>query len=290
MANAQPRKKRILSTYPDPLMIPPLADHHQTFIILHGRGSNGKEFGPPLLEMPISSSKSLQSAFPNAKFVFPTASKCRAMLYKRSVIRQWFDNWSLQTPDERIGLQVDGLRETGSYIHSLIREAIDEIGAGNVVLGGLSQGCAATLISLLTWDGEPIAAGFGMCGWLPFRKQMEEISCPSKLEQATTGRDDLFETSEGDAIEDLASQSASFLFEELEFSKKEPSMSFQQIPLFLGHGVHDEKVSIELGRDAASCLKTMGMKLQWSEYEGLAHWYSSEMLGDLVNFLRKATA
>lgn len=289
MTTTQPAQKRVLSAYPDPLVVPPIADHQQTLIILHGRGSNANDFGPLLLDTRISDSHTVRSSFPNAKFIFPTASKRRAQIYKRSVIHQWFDNWSLQEPNERTGLQVEGLRETSSYIHSLIRQAIDEIGARNVILGGLSQGCAATLISLLTWDGEPIAAGFGMCGWLPFRKQMEDIARPSELEQVNDGEGDLFEASEEDTIADLPNQAASYLLEELELSQKQPSMSFQQVPLFLGHGVKDEKVPIGLGREAASCLRAMDMELRWSEYEGLGHWYSSEMLSDLAEFLKKAT-
>ena len=50
------------------------------------------------------------------------------------------------------------------------------MGKENVVLGGLSQWCTAALIAFLTWDGEevPAAAVFGVCGWLLFRKQIEE--------------------------------------------------------------------------------------------------------------------
>lgn len=44
---------------------------------------------------------------------------------------------------------VDGLREICKYIHSLVTEAVRELRAKNVVLGGLSQRCAAKLISLI---------------------------------------------------------------------------------------------------------------------------------------------
>ena len=54
------------------------------------------------------------------------------------------------------------------------------MGAKSVVLGGLSQGYAASLISLLTWEGEPFAASFGMCGWIPFRKHMSDIVSPER--------------------------------------------------------------------------------------------------------------
>lgn len=282
--------KKIPASYPDPLIVPSLKDHHQTMIILHGRGSNANEFSPPLLKNPVSTSQTFQSSFPYTKFIFPTASKRRARIYNRSLINQWFDNWSLETPNERPEMQVDGLRETSLYIHSLLREAIREVGAKNVVLGGLSQGCAAALIALLTWDGEPIAAVFGMCGWLPFRKPMQDITCPSKPDQdATNSAHDLFETCEGTLDDDLPRDAATYLFEELELVGKQPSMAFQRVPVFLGHGVEDEGVSVELGREAAGCLRSMGVDVKWAEYEGLSHWYSTEMIAEIARFIKEGT-
>ncbi|KAL9634318.1 MAG: hypothetical protein Q9204_003045 [Flavoplaca sp. TL-2023a] len=281
--------------YPDPLIIPPLQNHKQTFIILHGRGSNAAAFGPPFLDTVISHSQTFRSSFPHAQFIFPTASKRRAQIYHRSVINQWFDNWSLATPNEKTGLQVQGLRESSAYVHSLLKDAIAQVGAENVVLGGLSQGCAAALIALLMWDGEPIVAAFGMCGWLPFRKQMEDIfvdASESGAENASGDADDLFET--GDEVDgddhDAPNQAVAFLKEEVAMSAEGCSMVVRQIPLFLGHGTEDEKVPIELGREAASCLERLGVRVNWREYDGLGHWYSSAMLGDIVDNLRLTTS
>ncbi|CAO1604803.1 hypothetical protein XANCAGTX0491_008344 [Xanthoria calcicola] len=296
-------KQQQPSPYPDPLIIPPLQDHKQTFIILHGRGSNATAFGPPLLATPIPESRqTLQSAFPHAQFVFPTASKRRAQIYHRSIINQWFDNGSLQTPNERTYLQIEGLRETSAHVHSLLQSAIAQVGAKNVVLGGLSQGCAAALIALLTWDGgeqPPIAAGFGMCGWLPFRKQMEdtivavataEVSVDDMSGGGGGGEDDLFEATGEAGQDDAPTQAIAFLKEELEMLAQGSSMAVQRVPLFLGHGVEDEKVPVELGREAVSCLKRLGVNTEWREYDGLGHWYSGAMLSDLVNSLRNMTS
>ncbi|KAI4256318.1 MAG: hypothetical protein L6R42_006298 [Xanthoria sp. 1 TBL-2021] len=295
MESPDPPKPSKASTYPEPLVIPPLRDHRQTFIILHGRGSNGVTFGPPFLDTQVTESQTLRSCFPYAQIIFPTASRRRAQIYHRSVINQWFDNWSLQTPNERTELQVQGLRETSAYIHSLLQSAIYQVGAENVVLGGLSQGCATALIALLTWDGEPIAAGFGMCGWLPFRKQMEDIviANESSVENVKGGDDDLFETlgeAVGDGDDDAPTQAIAFLKEELEMSAEGRSTAVQKVPLFLGQGVEDEKVPIGLGRQAVSCLRHLGAKVEWREYEGLGHWYSRAMLFELVNELRIMTS
>ena len=168
------------------------------------------------------------------------------------------------------------------------------MGAENVVLGGLSQGCAAALIALLMRDGEPIVAAFGMCGWLPFRKQMVDIvgAGESGVENGSGGADDLFESGdEADGDDDDApNQAVAFLKEELAMSAEGSSMVVRQIPLFLGHGTEDEKVPIEFGREAASCLERLGARVNWREYDGLGHWYSSAMLGDTVDNLRLTTS
>lgn len=58
-----------------------------------------------------------------------------------------------------------------------------------MALGGLSQGRAAMLISLLTWTGEPLGALFGLCGWLPFEQHMTKIVRPiAPSEDSFTGK------------------------------------------------------------------------------------------------------
>ena len=90
---------------------------------------------------------------------------------------------------KREEMQSKGLKETSTYIHCLIEEATAKVGAKNVILGGLSQGCAAALITMLTWTGEPIGAVFGMCGWLPFARSLEEIAIQKRDEDI---EDDIF--------------------------------------------------------------------------------------------------
>ncbi|KAL2263280.1 hypothetical protein VTK26DRAFT_7470 [Humicola hyalothermophila] len=321
--------------FPPPVVIPPLRPPHKnTFILLHGRGSNASTFGPTLLSTPfplpcgtVSPSPSpdsstpppkpattttitttLRELLPHTKFVFPTAARSRATIYKRSLITQWFDSWHINheppppaallpttpthihshshpqaqlhpspspspspsspepteatagtaaaatarasAPERRALAEsyraIPGLRQTVAHVHAFIRAearelrvspaattttttaAADAAGATvdggdgssssccccrpnsgsatrDIVLGGLSQGCAAGLMALLLWDGNGdgdgnnnenenglqggevreaddggmgemrrtrLGAFVGMCGWLPFGREV----------------------------------------------------------------------------------------------------------------------
>ena len=298
-ASMDAQKKTKPPTYPDPLVIPPSLTHKQTIIALHGRGFNGQAFGPLLLSTKIPDGRTLKKALPHAKFVFPTASKRRAKTYNRSIIHQWFDNGPLCTPNEREELMIDGLRETSIYIHRLLREAAEEVGAMNVVLGGLSQGCAAALVSLLTWEGEPLAAAFGMCGWLPLRQHIADIADPQT--PSDHGEDPFVrETGEVQSF-DLPGQAIAWIREEHTLPPTRTSSvvahaiassmlsPFQLMPFFIAHGTDDEKVKIKLGIEVKDCLTVLQADVTWREYENLGHWYSEQMLGDLVEFLYERT-
>lgn len=172
--------------YSPPLIFPPLQAHKKTLIILHGRGSSAQKFAEPLLThvvAPLSTAasptpsspeefpKSFRDHFPNTRFVFPCAPLRRALVFNRSLIHQWFDNWSVTQPELKQHLPVPGLRETNAFLHDLLSKEIEVLGAENVVLMGLSQGCAASIVATILWEGEPFGALVGMCGYLPFCKE-----------------------------------------------------------------------------------------------------------------------
>jgi predicted esterase len=256
----------------------PLAQSHKNpFIILHGRGSTASKIARPLLSHLVSDSHTLLEAFHHIKFIFPTAPKRRAKFYNRSVIYQWFDCWHLPGPEKHDDLQYDGLCETSTCLHGLLREEIELVGAGNVVLWGINMGCAAALVAVLTWEGEPFGGVVVMCGWLPLRRGLE-----GALKAEQIGEEDVFEA-DTDAIEELdpVVRTIAWLREELDMPKGQTTMTFQHIPIFLGHGVEDQKVPVDIGREAAVCLKALGVPGCWKEYERLVHWNSKDMLHDI---------
>jgi len=283
--------------FPDPLVIQPLLEHKQTFIILHGRGSFATRFGPPLLATNSSNNNRLQDEFPCAKIIFPTASRNRATIYKRSYTHQWFDNWHLEDDTKRQDLIAPVLTKSCEYLRELIKHEIKIVGAENVVLWGLSQGCATALSLLLTWDAEPFAAMVGMCGFLPFSNVIKDIAEGNTFPSS----DDPFsqdeappnysESEAGDGKSskcetNSAAEALHYLREELQLGKGRET-GFKSIPVFLGHGEEDQRVSIRLGREAKYCLDLLGLDAQMMAYEGLGHWYSPAMMGDIFQFLRE---
>lgn len=163
------------------------------------------------------------------------------------------------------------------------------MGVGNVVLWGLSQGCAAALVAMLTWEGEALGAVVGMCGWLPFRRQLEEIVRGEQAGDVMGGdEEDVFEADTARPVgEGPVENAITWLREELEMPKGQTTMSFQQVPVFLGHGVEDDKVLVDLGSEAAHCLRSLGVNVHWTEYKGLGHWYSKDMLCDIKDFIQR---
>lgn len=339
--------------FPEPLVYGPASGiHKHTVILLHGRGGSADAFGPALLStaLPIARSgtstreaspprkntgapapdgtsakltdnicpTTLAEALPFARFVFPTAPRQRATVYKRSVIRQWFDDWHLGfTADEvdgryDLGLQTAGLGRTVAYLHDLVAEEAALVGgARNVVLGGISQGCAASLVASLLWDGEERLGGVvGMCGWLPYTSQMKgqlalrvgddgSNSAGFKDSEGEDGFDPFDRsTSPGrDATLPVDSGAGGSVDSSLDWLRGELEMPVRQlaasdvfsssIPALLCHGRDDEKVEVAKGMEAAEFLSAVGMGPScFREFASVGHEFSAEMLVDIANFIQ----
>ncbi|KAG7289394.1 hypothetical protein NEMBOFW57_005765 [Staphylotrichum longicolle] len=285
-----------------PPLSPP---HRTTLILLHGRGLSAHTFGPDILSAsfpppppipnpsptttittpPLAAAAAaaepttLPTLLPHTKHIFPLAPRHRATIYKRSVIHQWFDSWHLDCGsgsdlDVKFGLRtdteewraVDGLRDTVAHVHALVRtEAAAVGGPRNVVLGGLSQGCAAGLAATLLWDdGEEEALGGG-----------------------DEGEDE--DVEDGEGVLGVEARVVKVLREMLELEGGGRRVNSRpkafDTPIFLGHGTEDDKVPVVRGRGAAECLRAAGMRVEWREYNGLGHWYSADMLTDIASFL-----
>jgi pimeloyl-ACP methyl ester carboxylesterase len=186
-------------------------------------------------------------------------------------------------------LQIDGSRETSAYLHGLLGQEIELVGSENVVLWGLSMECVAALVAGLTWEREPFGAVVGMCGWLPFRKGIDVVVRGNEGEDGIGGEEeDIFESNpEVDGEGDPAVKAIAWLGEELDMPKGQNTVELEHVPVFLCYGVEDDKVPINLGREAADCLKALGIHVRRKEYDGLGHWYSEDMLKDIKQSLQE---
>lgn len=278
------------SQYPPLLTVPPLQSHKQSLILLHGRGSTGADFGLEFLKSTTSASQTLPEIFPHMKFVFPTAKKRRARAYNRTTIHQWFDNVPLDEQDRRGGCsreeeewQIDGLRESRDFLQDVVGKEVQAVGARNVFIGGLSQGCAMTLHLLLSYDGDAPLGGFvGMSGWLPFIDEIEEVA------QARQSReDDVFDVpdEQSEADSSAATKVCNFVRDNMDLPSIGKDAMFPDIPAFLGHGKSDDRVKISRGRKAANCLRELGVDVTWKEYDE-GHWYKvPDEIDDIADFL-----
>ncbi|RYP79238.1 hypothetical protein DL769_003061 [Monosporascus sp. CRB-8-3] len=258
-----------------------------SLILLHGLGSNGEKFGRELLETGITSDGlTLKQLLPNAKFIFPTSRRRRSSAFGRSVLTQWFDIACLPDPSHRKELQLQGLAESARDILELLRQEQEtsNIPPSNIVLGGLSQGCAMSLSILLCLD-HCVGGFIGISGYLPFREDIDQA-----VEEVVDDDDDpFFGGGEGEQ-QDPAVRAAVFERDLLclpPVEKPCAESTAHRTPIFLGHGSDDEKVPCLLGESMARTLVKADYKVELKVYHGLGHWYRiPDEIDDIVEFLR----
>ncbi|MCJ1388171.1 hypothetical protein MMC18_001016 [Xylographa bjoerkii] len=262
------------SNRPEPLVIRPSKIHTHTIILLHGLSTDGSSFGTDFLKTAINSQGStLSEAFPHVRFVFPSGAprKCTALGGK--TMNAWFDVSSIADRSLGEDEQVEGLRESTIYLCKLIREEmalLERLGHGsdNLALWGFSQGSAMGIWVL--WNGSPKLGAFvGMSGWLPFRRQIDEV---------VTGAED----QDGQRIRALDCMKHA-----VPGCPASENQAAFATPVFLGHGVQDVKVRTQWGEEMRDSMKALGMDVTWKGYGDLEHWYEVPLeIDDISDFLR----
>ncbi|KAL2022353.1 hypothetical protein VTK56DRAFT_5420 [Thermocarpiscus australiensis] len=276
-------------------ILEPQSRHTHTAILLHGRGSTGKEFAEELFESRLFSGKSLQEHLPGWRWVFPSSRELWSTAFQEAM-PAWFEAHSLTDATARQDLQMDGIRESVRHLTGVLDQEIARLGgaADRVVLGGVSQGGAIGLWTLLCACGDNpsrrLGAFLGTSTWLPFA---ENLRCylgggsKANLEGASTARDDI-ENARADAF----LQSMTAPLKRAIQAQGRSRLPFFSIPVFLGHGTDDAYVDIELGRQVAQVLTEIGLKIEWHEYSGAdqeGHWLKEpDEFDDIVRFLTSA--
>lgn len=129
-----------------PLVVGPAAGHSHThtIIVLHGRDSEAQEFASEFFECEATGSetdRTLPALFPTVRWVFPQAKPLRSERFNIEM-SQWFDMWSVEDQQERVELQIAGLRSSVDCIAKLIQEEELLIPRRRIFLSGISQGFA----------------------------------------------------------------------------------------------------------------------------------------------------
>ncbi|KAM6532956.1 hypothetical protein FALCPG4_005993 [Fusarium falciforme] len=271
--------------FPSPIVLQPLSSHNLTIIILHGRGFNAQKFhGPLLSSISTAPSTTLRDSLSHARLVFPTAPLARATKYRRSLIHQWYEGTGDWEPEAR-----GEMRPSVEHIHGMLRNEIEKLGGDSrkVALMGFSQGGAMALVSSLLWDGAPLGAVVVMSGFMPLADAMMDILDADAKSEGS--EDDLFERDTEEEETTPIQRAIDELRQEAELDPAPPANSypFLSTPVFMGHGQKDQDVECQHGRRAVELLERMGVPVEFNTYPGLAHWYNSDMLQDIVQFLDK---
>lgn len=244
--------------------------HTHTVIFLHGRDSNSQEFAPEFFESeasgPTSKPRMLPNLFPTIRWVFPSAPVLHSERFD-TTMSQWFDMWSVEEPDERRELQLQGLKQSITSLSEVIRDEGTLIPRQRIFLGGISQGFA-TALSTFFADGQGFAGLIGLCTWMPLADIVEGTT--------SLKHDELQLFS---AVQDI------YFGEQSRNSLILPALKFT--PIFIGHSSDDEVVPVKNGRRLRDILlQHLQLAVQFYEYGDGGHWINEPQgVDDIVKFL-----
>lgn len=268
-------------------IVEPQAAHTHTAIVLHGRGSDGPEFAEELFGTCLSDGSSLATNLPGWRWVFPSSKELWSSTFQE-YIPAWFEAPSLT--DTTIGqdLQMASIVESSEYIQGFIEEEVERLHGktSNLLFGGVSQGGALAMWMLFCQGTEfRIGAFFAASTWLPFAENIEKVSPGQAKEDVdATGQQDAAPTEDYDSLIHQAMQGS-----EVRQHHTSNLTWRSDIKVFLGHGVDDAYVDVELGRRACHVLSSAGFNVQWKEYSGAeqeGHWLQEpNEMDDIYRFI-----
>ncbi|KAK4044537.1 Alpha/Beta hydrolase protein [Parachaetomium inaequale] len=242
-------------------IIEPSSQHTHTAIMLHGRGSNGPEFAEELAETAAPGQQPLTQRFPSWRWVFPSSQELWSTAFEE-MLPAWFEAHSLTDTTAREDLQMGGIKESVAYMQSILDQEVARLGgdAEKVVIMGISQGGAIGMWTLLCQGilDRRFGAFVGASTWLPFAANIQRLLGRGDGQEAAKAAS---ENSPSDSfVEDMLaarSQSAS----------QHTSRPLLATPVFLGHGLDDAVVDVELGRQAHEALADVGFQESMDAFE-----------------------
>lgn len=151
-----------------------MKEHTHTVILLHELGNNGDTFCSNFFSHPKVGQRSLSGIYPTIKWIFVSAKRGDPARFEEP-IHQWFNMWNFREPESRKDLQVRGLITSIKSIREFIEDESDNVPEERIFLGGHSQGYATAILLLLA-RGTRLGGFIGLCGWLPFEKEIRAIA------------------------------------------------------------------------------------------------------------------
>jgi predicted esterase len=278
-------------------------DHTHTVIFLHGREDFGSDLAQYFFDSKASDGRSLAEIYPTFRWVFPTAklrysaqrdfefsnSSFAEALKGEEIISQWFDVWDLTTPEDKEDLMVPGLKESLGQILEIIKEEARNIPMERIILGGISQGCATAILTLLS-SGMEFGGFIGWCSWLPFQKKIKCL--PVRSTKSKDGVVQHVQTILQMPIpEDTKNANSDSLKGGLDSLSLGAKLPVNKTPVFLAHSRDDETVPFAQGKGLEETIRFLGLDVTWKEYEEGGHWIQPKHgVDDMVNFLQKVVS
>ena len=147
-----------------------------SIIVLHGLGTEGRDFAPLVTELDLSAAGPV-------RFVFPDAPLRPVSIQGGEPMRAWYDPRPVAVDTGAVSTQdEEGLRASCEVVQALIdREAARGVPPGHVVLLGFSQGAVMTLMAGLRAP-QRLAGLVVLSGYLP-------LSITTEAEASVANRD-----------------------------------------------------------------------------------------------------
>lgn len=257
--------------FSETFVLEPTSSHTHTIILLHGLGSNGQDFASELFESQDSSGRTLDEIFPGYRWVFPSAKSSFSEKFQEHM-NQWYEIGmpSGYRPEEEKHDLISDVRESMTFLDSII--ARERVGApsGKVILCGISQGFSIAVLTAIA-DSSELEALVGFSSWLLYSTDfMTTITSNENAGRVT-----------------IRSAVGEQLLEILRMERSQHA-AHPAIPIYLGHCADDETVDVELGRSLRNVIVSLGHDTTWMETNGGGHWLNEpDGIDALVAFLQQ---
>ncbi|GLB44539.1 putative phospholipase/Carboxylesterase [Lyophyllum shimeji] len=153
------------------ISIQPMEKHTATVIWLHGLG------GSPHGMLTCANMLRENAGVEHVKFIFPQAHRMAITGARGASMNSWFDCFSFdyENRDE----DEPGLYRAVERINDIVSAEEEEhnIPSSRIIVGGISQGSAVSLLTALTTK-RPLAGVFVLAGYIPLRRKTKEVASP----------------------------------------------------------------------------------------------------------------